>query len=130
MCYDHLAGELGVMAFEALLARRLFEFDANGLRITEHGLQWFTAFGVDVAAVISRRRMMCRTCLDWSERRQHLAGAWGAALLQRLFQLGWARQAKGTRIVQFTPTGERAFQAAFALPEPAARADTTARATG
>ena len=66
--------------------------------------------------------MMCRACLDWSERRHHLAGAWGAALLQRLFELGWARRVKDTRIVQFTPPGERAFQAAFDVaPSPARR---------
>lgn len=114
VCYDHLAGELGVQAFEALLARGLFEVDATGLRITPAGLAWFAALGVDVAAVSAQRRMMCKACLDWSERRHHLAGAWGAALLQRLFALGWARRVAGTRVVQFTPQGERAFEAAFA----------------
>jgi hypothetical protein len=59
---------------------------------------------------------MCKACLDWSERRHHLAGAWGAALLQRLLDLGWARRVKDTRIVQFTPPGERGFQAAFETP--------------
>ena len=113
VCYDHLAGELGVQAFEALMARRAFKADAAGLHITATGLDWFAGFGVDVQAVSARRRMMCKACLDWSERRHHLAGAWGAALLQRLFALGWARRVDGTRIVQFTPPGERAFQDAF-----------------
>ncbi|HEU5293353.1 MAG TPA: winged helix-turn-helix domain-containing protein [Burkholderiaceae bacterium] len=114
VCYDHLAGELGVQAFEALVAQQVFKSDAAGLRITERGVEWFAAFGVDVQAVAVQRRMMCRACLDWSERRHHLAGAWGTALLQRLFQLGWARRVKDTRIVQFTPPGERAFQELFA----------------
>ncbi|MFI4930744.1 MAG: ArsR/SmtB family transcription factor [Burkholderiales bacterium] len=122
VCYDHLAGELGVQAFEALTARQAFERDATGLHVTAAGLQWFADFGVDVQAVTAQRRMMCRACLDWSERRHHLAGAWGAALLQRLFDLGWARRVKDTRIVQFTPPGERAFQAAFDVaPSPARR---------
>ncbi|MCG3189710.1 MAG: hypothetical protein LKCHEGNO_02207 [Burkholderiaceae bacterium] len=114
VCYDHLAGELGVQAFEALRARRAFDADAAGLRITPAGIDWFAAFGVDVATVGAQRRMMCKACLDWSERRHHLAGAWGAALLQRLFDLGWARRVAGTRVVQFTPPGERAFRTAFA----------------
>lgn len=122
VCYDHLAGELGVQAFEALMARRCFEADATGLRITAAGTAWFTRFGVDAAAVTQQRRLMCKACLDWSERRHHLAGAWGTALLQRLFELGWARRAKGTRIVQFTPSGERAFQQAFDVPAATRRA--------
>ena len=124
VCYDHLAGELGVLAFEALMAQACFNADATGLHITPTGTAWFTRLGVDVGAVASQRRMMCKACLDWSERRHHLAGAWGTALLQRLFDLGWAQRVKGTRIVQFTPPGERAFQALFTVPalahEPAA----------
>ena len=123
VCYDHLAGELGVQAFEALVARGAFRPDAAGLHLTPAGRAWFAALGVDVDAVAAQRRMMCRACLDWSERRHHLAGAWGAALLQRLLDLGWARRVKDTRIVQFTPPGERAFQALFA---PAASARVAA----
>jgi len=114
VCYDHLAGACGVQAFEALVAQRCFEADAAGLRLSPAGTAWFTRFGVDVGVVTAQRRMMCKACLDWSERRHHLAGAWGAALLQRLFELGWARRVKDTRIVQFTPPGEREFQALFA----------------
>ena len=119
VCYDHLAGELGVQAFEALTARGAFKADAAGLHLTSAGLAWFAALGVDVVAVGAQRRMMCRACLDWSERRHHLAGAWGAALLQRLLGLGWARRVKDTRIVQFTPPGERAFQETFGPSAPA-----------
>jgi len=116
VCYDHLAGELGVQAFDALMAAGCFRADAAGLHLTPAGSAWFTRFGVDTAAVTSQRRMMCKACLDWSERRHHLAGAWGAALLQRLFDLGWARRVKGTRILEFTPPGERRFKETFALP--------------
>jgi DNA-binding transcriptional ArsR family regulator len=126
VCYDHLAGELGVQAFEALMAHGCFKTDAAGLRITPAGTAWFTRFGVDGQAVTSQRRMMCKACLDWSERRHHLAGAWGTALLQRLFELGWARRVNGTRIVQFTPPGERQFQTLFApLRMARAAADST-----
>jgi DNA-binding transcriptional ArsR family regulator len=123
VCYDHLAGTLGVQAFEALLAQGCFKPDAAGLKMTPAGTAWFTRFGVDCDAVTSQRRMMCKACLDWSERRHHLAGAWGAALLDRLFELGWARRVKGTRVVQFTPPGERQFQALFATVQPADTAE-------
>lgn len=129
VCYDHLAGELGVQAFEALAARQVFKSDAAGLHITAAGLDWFAGFGIDVQAVTSQRRMMCRACLDWSERRHHLAGAWGSALLQRLFELGWARRVKDTRIVQFTPPGERAFQATFGATPTQSRSTADAAAT-
>ena len=128
VCYDHLAGELGVQAFEALLALQAFEADATGLHITPAGIRWFAALGVDVDAVQSQRRMMCRACLDWSERRHHLAGAWGAALLQRLFERGWARRIKDTRIVQFTPPGEREFQALFDVATQPRHTDTATAA--
>ena len=113
VCYDHLAGERGVQAFESMAARQWFHHDAGGLQLTADGRAGFAELGIDAAALASQRRCLCRPCLDWSERRHHLAGALGAALLQRLFVLGWARRANGTRIVQFTPPGERAFQECF-----------------
>lgn len=115
VCYDHLAGELGVLAFEALLARRVFKSDTNGLTLTNAGADWFTELGIDAAAAASKRRAFCRPCLDWGERRHHLGGALGTALLVRLFELGWARRAKDSRIVSFTPEGELAFRALFAV---------------
>jgi len=129
VCYDHLAGELGVRAFEALCAHGAFKSDAAGLHITPAGVEWFAAFGIDQQAVTAQRRMMCRACLDWSERRHHLAGAWGAALLGRMFELGWARRVKDTRIVQFTPPGERAFQATFDVTIARVRSGADAVAT-
>jgi DNA-binding transcriptional ArsR family regulator len=118
VCYDHLAGELGVQAYEAMAARQWFQRDAGGLRVTPAGRDGFGELGIDVDALATQRRCLCRPCLDWSERRHHLAGALGAALLQRLFALGWARRVEGARVVQFTPPGERAFQGLFAR-EPA-----------
>ena len=115
VCYDHLAGELGVLAFEASLARRVFKSDTNGLTLTNAGADWFTELGIDAAAATSKRRAFCRPCLDWGERRHHLGGALGTALLARLFELGWARRAKDSRIVSFTPKGELAFRALFAV---------------
>jgi DNA-binding transcriptional ArsR family regulator len=115
ICYDHLAGERGVAAFENLLARRVFSRDDAGLRLTGAGAAWFKSFGIDPAAAASERRALCRACLDWGERRHHLGGALGTAMLDRLFELGWARRVAGSRVIAFAPKGEQAFSALFGL---------------
>jgi hypothetical protein len=95
---------------EALVARGVFRDDANGFTLTRAGERWFESFGIDAAALGRQRRILCRPCLDWGERRHHLAGALGAALLQKIYALRWARAARDSRVVSFTPTGERALR--------------------
>jgi len=107
MCYDHLAGEVGVRVYEALMRRRVFERHGELLRLTPPGRAWFEGFGVDVEALQRQRRTLCRPCLDWSERRTHLAGGLGKSLFDRIEGLGWARRARKSRIVTFTAAGER-----------------------
>lgn len=114
ICYDHLAGELGVFAYDALLARQALVSGAEGLYLTNAGAAWFTAFGVDPARAADQRRAFCRPCLDWGERRHHLGGALGTALLERLFELCWASRAKGSRVVVFPARGEAFFRASVA----------------
>ena len=114
VCYDHLAGELGVFAYDALLARQALVSGAGGLYLTNAGAAWFTAFGVDPARAAGQRRAFCRPCLDWGERRHHLGGALGTGLLERLLELRWASRAKGSRVVVFTPRGEAFFRASVA----------------
>jgi hypothetical protein len=82
VCYDHLAGELGVLMFESLEERRLLRLSGEG-GVTPRGREFFAGFGLDTDALARERRPLCRTCLDWSMRRHHLAGALGAALLRR-----------------------------------------------
>lgn len=113
VCYDHLAGELGVLAYEALVAQRVLNPGSEGLRLTPSGNDWFERLGIDAAALAGQRRALCRPCLDWGERRHHLGGALGAALLRRIDDLGWARRSKDSRVIAFTPPGERAFRALF-----------------
>jgi len=115
VCYDHLAGELGVLAFEGLRGQGAFTalLPPRDLQLTETGRAWFAALGVDVDALATQRRCFCRPCLDWGERRHHLAGALGSALLARVYALGWARRAKDSRVVQFTEPGEYAFRQLF-----------------
>jgi DNA-binding transcriptional ArsR family regulator len=110
VCYDHLAGEIAVEMLEALVARGVIRDDAGGFTLTRAGEGWFESFGIDTAALAAQRRILCRPCLDWCERRHHLAGALGAALLHRIFTLRWARPARDSRVVSFTPSGEQALR--------------------
>ena len=84
--------------------------------LTEEGRAFFAARGIDTAALSRGRRPLCRACLDWSERRGHLAGALGAAVLERVLAEKWARLGPG-RAIAFTAPGARAFAATFQLPE-------------
>ena len=113
VCYDHLAGELGVLVYDSLRQQGCVRGDGRELTLTEHGEVFAEKFGVDLVALEGRRRPLCLACLDWSVRRPHLAGALGAALLDRFFALRWAARAKGTRAVMFSAVGERALRAKF-----------------
>lgn len=116
VCYDHLAGTRAVEIYDALVKRRYLELSSEGIAMTQPGRKFFSALGVDVAALERSRRPLCRACLDWSARRHHLAGGLGAAILDLALDRRWARREKGTRIVTFTPSGERSFSQAFRLP--------------
>ncbi|MEJ1967187.1 MAG: winged helix-turn-helix domain-containing protein [Rhizomicrobium sp.] len=113
VCYDHLAGDLGVALFDGLVARRLLLRQGAGLALSRRGADFMRAFGIGLDAASAARRPLCKDCLDWSARRSHLAGALGAALLARIFALGWARREPGSRAVAFTPPGLRAFERTF-----------------
>jgi DNA-binding transcriptional ArsR family regulator len=115
-CYDHLAGELGVLVYESLLRDRVLENPTQALRLTEKGIGWFAHIGVDTGAVARQRRSFCRPCMDWSERRHHLAGSLGTAMLSRFCDLGWVSRSNKSRAIRVTPLGERRFQAIFSLP--------------
>ncbi|MEH0936435.1 ArsR/SmtB family transcription factor [Micromonospora psammae] len=106
-CYDHLAGRLGVRLRDALLDRRLLT-DADGLALTRTGCDWLADLGVPVEELRGGRRPLLRDCLDWTERRPHLAGAVGAALCRRFAQLGWTVAGVG-RAVRVTPAGVTAL---------------------
>ncbi len=110
VCYDHLAGEIAVSMYETLLAQSILEFKGESLDVSKAGEGWLTCFGIDVDRLRSHRRALCRACMDWSERRNHLAGALGAALLQRMIDRGWARRERDSRLVIFCPSGERALK--------------------
>jgi DNA-binding transcriptional ArsR family regulator len=115
VCYNHLAGELGVRALDSMLASKFLTLEADDLEVTELGEQFFQNLNIDTANLGKSRRPLCRTCLDWSARRSHLAGSIGTALLDRFYDLDWARRVEGSRVVAFSARGEKEFLKRFPL---------------
>lgn len=113
VCYDHLAGEQGVALFDSLQARGIVEPDGEALRLGNSGAGFFEAVGIDVRQLQSKRRPLCRACLDWSERRTHLAGTLGAAILETIIERKWARRDPTSRALLFTPPGKAKFEKVF-----------------
>jgi DNA-binding transcriptional ArsR family regulator len=109
ICYDHLAGARGVALFGGAVGAGLIA-GTGDLALTEQGRATFTAFGIDLSLLERGRRPMLRPCLDWSERRNHLGGALGAAVLALLLARGWAKRGVG-RVILVTPAGDRALAA-------------------
>ncbi|MER6471843.1 ArsR/SmtB family transcription factor [Streptomyces collinus] len=105
-CYDHLAGRLGIAVTDALTGRGLLRQD-TGFALTDAGIEWFGAAGIPLD--LSGRRPPARACLDWTERRPHLAGAAGAALCRHALDARWCVRVGSARAVKVTPAGERAL---------------------
>jgi DNA-binding transcriptional ArsR family regulator len=116
VCYDHLAGDLGVQMLDSLRQQKLVRQNKHDIELTTEGARFLeSALQIDADTLAHPRRPVCKACLDWSERRHHLAGTLGAALLQRFTELKWAARdpAPGSRVVQFTRQGEKRFAALF-----------------
>jgi len=113
-CYDHIAGRLGVALADALKARGAIELSEDSGAVTEAGMQFLSEIGIQPVA--ARGRLICRPCLDWSERRPHLAGVLAAALCTRCLELGWIRRRSGNRSLEITPIGRRGFAETFGIP--------------
>jgi DNA-binding transcriptional ArsR family regulator len=125
-CYDHLAGRLGVALTEALVAQGLLDLDGQpeseaGV-VTESGRRFLVEFGIDLTVLARGRRCFCRICIDLTERRPHVAGALGAALCARCFDLGWIARVKDSRAVAVTAAGAAGFRERFGRDFPAQRA--------
>ena len=111
-CYDHLAGRLGVALADSLVDAGHVALTADGGEVTPSGHDFLAGFG---AAPTPGRRVFCRPCLDWSERRPHIAGRLGAALAARCFELGWIARMRDTRAVAITPEGASGFAETFGV---------------
>ena len=114
-CYDHIAGRLGVALADALLARGAVRLSEDAGEVTKAGWALLEGFGVVAASLKPRRRLYCRPCLDWSERRPHLAGALGATLLSRALDLGWITRVSQGRALEVTARGRSGFEDQFGI---------------
>jgi hypothetical protein len=111
-CYDHLAGRLAVALADSLTASGYLALSGDGGEVTAAGHHFLHEFGAEPAA---GRRVFCRLCLDWSERRPHLAGRLGAALAARCFALGWIERQRDSRAVTITAAGRAGFAQRFGI---------------
>jgi DNA-binding transcriptional ArsR family regulator len=119
-CYDHFAGRLGVALADSMVSRGLVELTGDAGLLTDAGLEFLEHVGLSTAPLLERRtkrsgRVLCRPCLDWSERRAHLAGVVGAAICTHAFENGWTRRLSGTRAITLTPKGAKVFREKFAV---------------
>ena len=128
-CYDHLAGRLGIGLADALVAKGALTLTAEAGEITPRGRDLLAEFGIAAEVARSAGRLYCRPCMDWSERRWHLAGVLGTALLHRCLDLGWVRRALEGRAVTVTAKGRRGFARTFDFEFAASSAATPAAAS-
>lgn len=114
-CYDHLAGRLGVELLAQLLKQGHIKPGEPDYRLSKRGAEFLATLGLDAEKIAAQRRGFARPCLDWSERRPHLAGALGAAIADRCFELGWIDRMRDTRAVKITPKGASALRSKFGV---------------
>ncbi|MED3550647.1 ArsR/SmtB family transcription factor [Cytobacillus praedii] len=114
-CYDHLAGGLGVKLTDALIQEGILCEGSKEFTVTEKGKEFLADFQIDLKRVESKRRSFSHKCLDWSERRHHLAGALGNALLERLLELNWVERLPKTRAIKVTSKGEKGLKETFSI---------------
>jgi DNA-binding transcriptional ArsR family regulator len=114
-CYDHLAGYVGVAVADALAARGHVLLGDEGGEVTPTGERFFRAFGADLTVPGDSRRLFCQPCLDWSERRYHIKGRVGAAILCRCMELGWFRRVRDSRALKLTPEGREGLADVFGV---------------
>ena len=112
-CYDHMAGTVAVILHDQLLAQDWLRGDDGNYRLSVAGEIGMAALGVDTAALAGQRRRVACACLDWSERRFHLGGALGAAVLQLALRQGWAERELDSRALKVTAAGQQRLLAAF-----------------
>ena len=116
ICYDHLAGDLGVQMLDSMRTQKLVRQRKQDIELTPEGTRFLEKnLQISQDMLAHPRRPVCKACLDWSERRHHLAGTLGAALMARFGELKWAARdsTPGSRVVNFTRSGERRFAELF-----------------
>ena len=114
-CYDHIAGVLGVGLATRLTEREFIVLGEDAGEVTPAGAEFLSKFGVDLSSARTKRRIFCRPCIDWTERRSHIGGAIGAALANRCFELKWIERVHDSRVLTITPAGHRGLMQVFSL---------------
>lgn len=113
VCYNHLAGNKGIQLYDSLIASKRLVMQQGTLTLSNNGQQFIREFGIDLDVLQTKKTPLCRSCLDWSERRTHLAGSLGRALLTQFEELKWVKREAGSRVIKFTARGTREFDAVF-----------------
>ncbi len=114
-CYDHLAGNLAVDLFASWSANGVLTSAENAVELTEKGRKFLETRGIEIAPLSKSKRPLCRRCIDWSERRHHLGGSVGAAVLNLALNKGWAERKDSSRVVSFSACGEKKFVTWYSL---------------
>ncbi len=114
ICYNHLAGDLGVKIYDSMIASGHLDERDDEVELTDLGATFVGEFGIDLRVISKSRRPLCKSCLDWSSRRTHLAGSLGTAFLERFYDLGWAKRIEGSRVIEFSTSGEKKLVQMFA----------------
>lgn len=113
VCYNHLAGDMGIQLYDSLFKRGYLKNQNDVLNLTSAGNAFTKEFGIDIESLKTAKTPLCRECLDWSERRSHLAGSLGRAFLSRFETLRWARRVNDSRIIRFSKRGTELFNSTF-----------------
>jgi hypothetical protein len=117
-CYDHLAGRLGVAIADALVRKRYVVLSDEGGELTVAGKRFLSGFGSVIMPASGSRRIFCRPCLDWSERRYHIAGHVGAEICRCCLERGWLVRQQGSRAIRLTAVGRRGLRQVFGMEPP------------
>lgn len=113
VCYNHLAGDMGIQLFDSLCSKGHLVYADDEIKLSDKGANFAIQFGVDLDVLRAMKSPLCRECLDWSERKSHLAGSLGRAFLTRFEELAWAKRDRTSRVVTFSENGKAQFNKLF-----------------
>jgi len=114
-CYDHLAGKIGVALADSLLEQKIIIEKNNTFEISPEGEKWFSDFGINIGDAKKQKRIFLKPCLDWSERRYHIAGSVGTLLLNKMLEQDWIRRTANSRVIIITGKGEKEMLKSFKI---------------
>lgn len=115
ICYDHMAGELATQLYESLVDKQFIKDNISESTLSEEGRQFFLYLGADLSELSGLKRPLCKPCLDWSERKSHLAGSIGKWVLSDVIQRKWAKRDLNSRALRFSNDGLKAFKKRYGL---------------